>query len=113
MYCRYIDILPNAKNTKTSRLGLLNDTFDCDPEEHRIHEDHNDPYCYVKIWHHYNENLLPHPNSGVELGHNDRFFCREAPIRVLKQRMIKGITFRAGLEQNQLVGKKRLFCIYE
>ena len=102
---RLIDILPNSKNTKTSRLGLLNKTFDCDPEDHRIHEDPDDPYDYIKIWHHYNENLLPHPDSGIELGHNDRFFRREAPIGVLKDRMKKGITFRAGLHQNQLVGK--------
>ena len=102
---RYIDILPNSKNTKTNRLGLLNDTFNCDPESHRIHEDPEDPYDYVRLWHHYNENLLPHPDTGIKLEPDDRFFRREAPIKVLKKRMKAGITFRAGLAPGQLVGK--------
>ena len=72
---RFIEILPNTKNTKTSKLNLINPTFDCDPDEHRIHEDLEDPYDYVKLWHHYNENCLLHPDSGVDIGENDRFFA--------------------------------------
>lgn len=106
--CRYVEILPSSKNTKVSKLNLKNETFDCDPEEHRIHEDPDDPFCYVKLWHHYNEKCLPHPNSGVDIGFEGRFFRREAPAKVLKKRRKAGIMFTAGLERGQLVGKNAI-----
>ena len=100
-----MEILPNTKNTKTSKLNLINPNFDCDPDEHRIHEDLDDPWDYVKLWHHYNEHCLPHPDSGIDIGEENRFFRRVAPDKVLKKRMAQGITFTAGLESGQLIGK--------
>ena len=83
----------------------MNPNFNCNPESHKIHEDLDDPYDYVKLWFHYNENCLPHPDSGVDIGHEDRFFRRIAPKKVRDERMKKGITFTAGLEGQQLIGK--------
>ena len=108
---RYVEILPNSKNTKVNKLNLLNDTFDCDPEKHRIHEDPDDPLCYVKLWHHYNEKCLPPPESGVDIGQNNRFFCHEAPDKELKARRRKGIMYTAGLKPQQLVGKNAIPAI--
>ena len=89
-------------------MNLLNDTFDCDPEQHRIHEDPDDPFCYVKLWHHYNEKCLPPPDSGVDIGQGDRFFRRAAPDKELKKRRVKGIMYTAGLKLQQLVGKNAI-----
>jgi hypothetical protein len=65
----------------------------------------DDPFDFVKLFHHYNEHCLPPPSSGVELGFGNRFFRRKAPACILKARKKSGIMFTAGLEKNQLVGK--------
>ena len=94
---RYVEILPNQRNTKTEKLNLLNPTFDCDPDEHRIHEDLDDPFDFVKLYHHYNNNCLPPPDSGIDIGFENRFFRRVAPSKVLKDRKKAGICYTAGL----------------
>ena len=100
---RYIEIVANTKNTKTERLSLKQTTFTSSSEEHRYHEDLDDEWDFVKLFHHYNDNCLPPPE--VEMGFDNRFFRRVAPNKVLKKRRKKGIKFTAGLEKGQVLGK--------
>ena len=100
---RYIEIVANNKNTKTERLSLKQTTFTSSSEEHRYHEDLDDEWDFVKLFHHYNDNCLPPPD--VEMGFDNRFFRCVAPKKVLKKRRKQGIKFTAGLEKGQVVGK--------
>ena len=102
---RFIEVTPNTKNTKTEKLSLKHPTFDSNHLTHRYHEDEDDPFDFVKLFHHYNDHCLPPATSGVELGFGNRFFRRKAPNSVLNMRKKAGIMFTAGLEKNQVVGK--------
>ena len=46
---RYVDILVNAKNHKTQKLNLMNETFDSNDDQHRIHKDPDDPFDFVRV----------------------------------------------------------------
>lgn len=108
---RYIEIIPDTKNTKTCKLSLSNPTLESDHELHRYHEDTEDPFDLVKLFHHYNEKCLPAPDTNIDIGFGNRFFRRVAPQYVLKARKKKGIYFTAGLHKNQLVGKNSFTTI--
>jgi hypothetical protein len=56
------------------------------------------------LFHHYNTKCLPPPESGIDIGCDDRFFRREAPKKELKKRKKLGITYTAGLSAGQVVG---------
>ena len=103
--CRLIEVTPNTKNTKTKKLSLKHPTFDSNHLTHRYHKDVDDPFDFVKLFHHCNDHYLPPATYGVELGFGNRFFCQKAPNSVLNMRKKAGIMFTAGLEKNQVIGK--------
>ena len=103
--CRYVEGAPNIRNTKTEALSLKKTKFNTTEKIHRYHEDVDDKYDFVRIFHHYNENLLPPIGSDLyPMGHGDRFFRRRAPEKELRQRRRNGVTFEAGLKPAQLMG---------
>lgn len=102
---KYVELDVNNKNTKAEKLSLRHPCFVKTAGIHRVHEDEDDPFCYVRLFEHYNNNLLPHPDSGIDIGCNDRFFRREAPEKQLRQRRKLKQTFRAGLTSHNVCGK--------
>ena len=71
--CRTLLVL-HGKKHKTFKLSMKNHCIEDDPEYSTYVEDVKDPINFVKIFIQYNTKFLPHPDSGIKLPKNGRFF---------------------------------------
>ena len=49
------------------KINLKNNVIENDLEHSTYVEDLDDPLDFVRIFHHYNDNLLPHPKTSIDL----------------------------------------------
>ena len=97
---RRIDINYGA-DQKQFKLSLKNDCIEED--DNGYVEDPNDEFDFIKLFTHYNERLLPHPDTaGIPLPQDGRFFRHEASKKELKDRakkkLFNGQVFDAGFK---------------